>query len=74
MGDARCFLPSTGDDTCDDDGDAAADPAGDASVDNTRDSVELELDSVPPFSLRNALNIITNDHCLQASASASVLT
>ena len=74
MGDARCFLPSTGDDTCDDDGDATADPAGDASVDNTRDSVELELDSVPPFSLRNALKIIINDHCLQASASASVLT
>ena len=36
-------------------GEAQGEPAGEGSPDMTRDSVELELDRVPPFSLRNAL-------------------
>ena len=59
--------PRTGDDTFDVDGDARGDAAGEAagdargdakgeaSGDRTNDSVELALDSVPPFNLRNAL-------------------
>ena len=36
-------------------GEEQGEAAGDGSPDITKDSVELELDRVPPFSLRNAL-------------------
>ena len=56
---AKVFLANTGDDTWDVEGEArgeaALEVAGEASADNIKDSVELELDNVPPLSLLKAL-------------------
>ena len=60
---ARVFLANTGDDTWEVEGEArgeavaeaVVEAAGEASADNIKDSVELELDKVPPLSLLKAL-------------------